>query len=267
MRTDPLLSRVCDLAREAGRGILAHYRTGAAVETKADQSPITAADRDAHRIICDGLSTLTPDIPVLSEETEDVDHVERRTWSRFWLVDPLDGTKEFIKGTDEFTVNIALIEGERASQGVLFAPALDDLYWAGRDTGAWRSVAGEPARPIRCRPADRSRLTVVASRSHQSKAVKALLARLPGAHCASMGSALKLCLVASGAADLYPRLGPTMEWDTGAAHCIVEVAGGQVVDTAGRPLRYNKEDLHNPFFICVGDPALDWRSLLPEAAG
>ena len=267
MNNEQLLSGVCDLARQAGRGILGHYRVGTEVEQKPDSSPITAADREAHRIICAGLALLTPDIPILSEETENVDHTERLTWHRFWLVDPLDGTKEFIKETDEFTVNIALIAGGVPELGVLYAPALDDLYLAHRGGGAFRSLQGGEPRPIRVRPADPERLTVVASRSHPSPAVQALLDRLPGAECASMGSALKLCLVASGQADLYPRLGPTMEWDTGAAQCIVEVAGGQVLGLDGKPLRYNKADLHNPFFICVGDPALDWKSLLPPDTG
>ena len=264
MDLEKLLPDVCDLARAAGRVILGHYRTGTVVERKADNSPITAADRDAHRLICAELARLTPGTPILSEETENVDHAERLTWKIFWLVDPLDGTKEFIKETDEFTVNIALVEDGAARLGVLYAPALDDLYFATAAGSASRSDRGGDPVPIRTRPADLDRLTVVASRSHPSRAVQALLDRLPGAERASMGSALKLCLVAAARADLYPRLGPTMEWDTAAAQCIVEAAGGQVLDLRGEPLRYNKEDLRNPFFVCVGDPTLDWRSLLGE---
>ncbi|MFQ5670052.1 MAG: 3'(2'),5'-bisphosphate nucleotidase CysQ [Acidobacteriota bacterium] len=263
MKLAHLLPRVCDLARQAGCAILGHYRTVTAVRRKADDSPITAADREAHDIICAGLAGLTRDIPVLSEESDAIDPAARRRWERFWLVDPLDGTKEFIKETDEFTVNIALVQGDAPCLGVLYAPARDDLYFATAGAAAaYRALQGGAPQPIRSRRPATPPLTVVASRSHAGAAVQSVLDRLPGARTITMGSALKIGLIAAGEADLYPRLGPTMEWDTAAAQCIVQAAGGAVLDLQGRPLRYNKADLHNPRFVCVGDPDLDWKAFL-----
>ncbi len=248
-----LLDPLCDLAVEAGRAILAVYDGPIAVVTKDDRSPLTEADRAAHRVIAAGLARLAPDIPILSEEGRPVPYGERRHWHRLWIVDPLDGTKEFIKRNGEFTVNIALVERGAPVVGVVYAPVPDLLYWSLRGAGAWRRTGNGPAAPIRVRDQAPARgLTVVQSRSHPSPDLAAYMAGLPVAETLSRGSSLKLCAVAEGAADLYPRLGPTMEWDTAAGHAVVEGAGGAVRTPAGQPLRYNKPDLLNPHFIVTG---------------
>jgi len=241
---------ICAVAREAGAAILAIYGADFAVDNKDDLSPLTAADRAAHTAICRRLTERYPGLPLLSEEGESVDFAVRRNWPRFWLVDPLDGTKEFIKRNGEFTVNIALVEGGSPSLGVIYAPALDRLYWGEMGSGAWVQQGSEAPRRIHPRPAPPPEgLTVVKSRSHPSPELDAYLATLPVAAALEVGSSLKLCAVAEGRADLYARFGPTMEWDTAAGQAIVEAAGGRVVDPAGAPLRYNKQDLHNGHFI------------------
>ncbi len=241
------------IAREAGARILEIYNGGGVrQQDKTDGSPLTAADMASHHAIVAGLERLTPELPILSEESAVAGYEARRQWRRFWLVDPLDGTKEFIKRNGEFTVNIALIEDGEPVLGVVHAPVLGVTYYAERGCGAFMQRAGAAAQPISAQlPADGKTIKVVASRSHSDERTAALLARLGDHECVSMGSSLKLCLVAEGAAHLYPRLGPTMEWDTAAAHAVVNEAGGVVVDSAGMPLRYNKPDLHNPeFFVC-----------------
>jgi len=241
---------ICDVAREAGAAILEIYRAEFAVEVKDDLSPLTAADRAAHATICRRLSERYPGIPLLSEEGKTVEFSVRRDWRRFWLVDPLDGTKEFIKRNGEFTVNIALVEGGAPVLGVIFAPALDLLYWGEQEGGAWAQQGSEKPRRIHPRPAPPAGdLTVVKSRSHPSAELEAYLATLSIGAAIEVGSSLKLCAVAEGRADLYARFGPTMEWDTAAGQAIVEAAGGHVVDRTGAPLRYNKPDLHNDNFI------------------
>lgn len=245
---------VVALARRAGAQIMAIYERDFAVYDKADKSPLTEADLAAHRCIVEGLARLTPDIPVLSEESDAISSAERLSWQRYWLIDPLDGTKEFIRKNDEFTVNIALIDAHQPVWGVVYAPALDTLYCGDVSRSeAIRQVGVEPARAIAVAPPPQGDAPwrVVGSRSHQSEEFKAYTARLPGAEIVSMGSSLKLCLVAEGSADLYPRLGPTCEWDTAAAHAVVLAAGGQVVSIeSGEPLCYNtREDLLNPHFV------------------
>lgn len=200
---------------------------------------------------------------MVSEESDEHAAYEvRRRWTRFWLVDPLDGTKEFIKATGEFTVNIALVEGDRPVLGVVYAPALSVGYCAERGGGAVRVSREEGKAPIRVRRADPARLVVAVSRDHAGERERALLARLPNAVASPMGSALKFCLVAEGRADLYPRFAPTMEWDTAAAQCVIEEAGGALIDLEGRRLLYNKESLRNGSILAVGDSGLDWRGLL-----
>ena len=245
--------RVCDIARDAGSAIMEIYAGEFNVELKGDSSPLTCADRAAHRVIADGLTAATPAIPILSEEGGDIPFQERAGWSRFWLVDPLDGTKEFIKRNGEFTVNIALVEDGRVIAGVVYVPAQDTLYLGSLEAGCWKSAAGGEVVPIKVRKADHDAgLTVVMSRSHPSTELEKYLREIKVAEVMPVGSSLKLCVVAEGKADLYPRLGPTMEWDTAAGHAIVEAAGGTVLTEDGTPLRYNKESLLNPYFIVRG---------------
>ena len=258
-----LLDPLAEIAREAGDAILTVYeRDDLGVETKDDKSPITEADMAAHKIIEARLQALTPEIPVFSEESGGIAYAERKDWPRFWLVDPLDGTKEFIKRNGEFTVNIALVEGDRPVLGVVQVPVLDVCYLGGEGLGAFKEENGQ-RRAIQCRERDLP-IIMVASRSHgggtQMDVLEALIQqRLGAVEKTSMGSSLKLCLVAEGKADLYPRLAPTSEWDTAAAHAVVSAAGGEVVNTDFDPLVYNKEDILNPHFLVFGQPADDWR--------
>ena len=250
---DAMLEILCKIAREAGRAILAHYDGPVEVTDKADRSPLTEADRASHAVITRRLAEAFPGIPVLSEEGRDIPYDERRRWKRFWLVDPLDGTKEFIQKNGEFTVNIALVDQGVPVIGVVYVPAQGVLYWGVRGHGAWKQEDAGPPRPIRVRRADPERgYTVVESRSHPSAELEAYLKDLPVAERIPAGSSLKFCAVAEGRADLYPRLGPTMEWDTAAAQAVLEAAGGRVEDLEGRPLRYNKPDLRNPHFVARG---------------
>lgn len=222
-----------------------------AVELKGDDSPLTCADRAAHRVIAAGLDAAFPEIPLLSEEGRAIPYAERRGWRCFWLVDPLDGTKEFIKRNGEFTVNIALVEDGQVRAGVVYVPATGTLYYGSAENGAWRQDGEVAPRPIRVRKAPAA-LTVVMSRSHPSPELADTLRRFNVADALPVGSSLKFCVVAEGRADLYPRLGPTMEWDTAAGQAIVEAAGGTVTRLDGSPLRYNKENLLNPHFIVKG---------------
>jgi 3'(2'), 5'-bisphosphate nucleotidase len=258
-----LLSTVLALVEEAGAAIMAVYATAHGVEYKADDSPITRADRAAHDILNHGLQKLTPWIPVLSEEAEAAHApVIRRQWHELWLVDPLDGTREFISRNGEFTVNVALIRGHRAVLGVVAAPALGVTYHAASGYGAFRRRADTPAEPIAVRPAA-SPLVIVGSRSHRGDSLDAMLARIGAHELKPMGSALKFCLVAEGSADFYPRLGPTSEWDTAAAQAVLETAGGAVVRLDGQPLDYNARDtLLNPEFLAYGDRSRRWIDLV-----
>lgn len=271
MTTTPpadLLDGVDDLARRAGEAILEIYeRADLDVTTKDDKSPLTAADRASHEVLSVGLAELAPEIPVLSEEGASIPYAERRAWMRFWLVDPLDGTKEFIKRNGEFTVNVALVENGVPILGVVRSPVLDRTYLAARGVGAFRRDGdGGERSPIRASGSGEEELVVVASRSHAGPELQAFLAELPPHRLTSMGSSLKLCLVAEGVADFYPRIGPTMEWDTGAAHAVVLEAGGRVVDTSGEDLVYNKENLLNPYFLVLGEREVPWREALAAGA-
>ncbi|HEX7342010.1 MAG TPA: 3'(2'),5'-bisphosphate nucleotidase CysQ [Rhodanobacteraceae bacterium] len=260
----PSLEAVCELARRAAAAILEVYaRDDFDVRQKGDQSPLTAADLASHRIIVDGLRALTSDIPVLSEESAGIDWATRRAWPRYWLVDPLDGTREFIKRNGEFTVNIALIDHHRSAMGVVQVPVTGDLYAASVNDGAFVCRGGMPTREalqVRCAATP---LVIAGSRSHGNERQRALLANLGDYTTVAMGSSLKFCLIASGAADLYLRAGPTSEWDTAAAQCVLEQAGGAVMRLDGVPLAYNtKESLLNPEFLAVGDVTCDWPALL-----
>jgi 3'(2'), 5'-bisphosphate nucleotidase len=257
-----LREAVIDLAREAGAAIMEVYRQDFDVEHKDDRSPLTQADLASHRIICEGLRTLTPDIPLLSEESAQLPWDVRREWKKYWLVDPLDGTREFVKKNGEFTVNIALIDNHDPVFGVVQTPAQDELHWAAIGVGAFRRDGNEDVSLATRRPA-LSPLRVAASRSHLDERTAGLLQRLGDIEAIGLGSSLKFCRIAEGRLDFYPRFGPTSEWDTAAAQVLVEAAGGSVLDLDGRPLRYNtKDSLLNPFFMVLGDPSLPWRAWL-----
>jgi 3'(2'), 5'-bisphosphate nucleotidase len=258
-----LLPTVCSIAHDAGDAIMAIYNSQEFdVERKADQTPVTAADYAAHHLIVERLSSMIPVYPILSEESESVPYSERMKWETYWLIDPLDGTREFIKRNGEFTVNIALIHDHNAILGVVYAPALDICYFGAQDIGAWRQDNAKQAVPIRVRSTPDCP-TIAGSRSHAGKDLQNLLERIGEHELISMGSALKTCLVAEGSADLYPRLGLTSEWDTAAAQCVLEQAGGHLTSTDGHPLRYNtKASLLNPHFLAFGDDARNWSGLI-----
>lgn len=255
----PLRDAVRVIAHQAGEVIMQVYAADFDVAQKRDLSPVTEADLAAHRVITAGLSQLTPSLPILTEEGQMPDWAQRRQWSHYWLVDPLDGTREFIKRNDEFTVNIALISGDRAVLGVVYAPALGNDYAAiATDLpggGSWR-FDRDGAEVIRTQPQLDNGVRLALSRSHLGAREQALMAQFGEVEVIRCGSALKSCLVAEGRADLYPRFGPTSEWDTAASQCVLEAAGGMLVGLDGQPLRYNqKESLLNPWFVAM-TPAL-----------
>lgn len=263
MNNSTYLNQVVAIARSAGQAIMQVYQGDVAVSRKEDNTPLTQADLAAHRIIEDGLASLTPHLPVLSEESEALPYGTRASWETYWLVDPLDGTREFIKRNGEFTVNIALIEQHRPVLGVVYAPALDLLYFAVEGEGAWRQQGDEAPQRIAVKSYDSARVCVAGSRSHGSDRLAGFLAKLGEYELISMGSSLKICLVAEGRADVYPRLGPTSEWDTAAAQCVLEEAGGRLVDSQNRPFRYNtKESLLNPDFFATSASSPDWGQYL-----
>jgi 3'(2'), 5'-bisphosphate nucleotidase len=262
-----LLQEITLIARAAGEAIMEVYRGSIEVQHKKDNSPLTVADLAAHQIIQSSLGKLTPGIPVLSEESAHIDFSIRSTWQQYWLVDPLDGTREFIKRNDEFTVNIALIDDGQAILGVVYAPALSIMYSGGAGMGAIRQRGTHAPEPIRARRLDKSDLVIAGSRSHSdermTRFVEKITENLSPPTLVTMGSSLKICLVAEGNADVYPRLGPTSEWDTAAAQAVLEHAGGHLVSADGRPLRYNtKESLLNPEFFACGLSPHAWHQYL-----
>jgi 3'(2'), 5'-bisphosphate nucleotidase len=256
---EPLIA----LAHDAASRIMAVYAHAFEVEQKDDLSPLTAADLAAHHCIVAGLERLTPDIPVLSEESaEDVPTLMRRQWSRLWLVDPLDGTREFVKRNGEFTVNIALIDAGIPILSVVQAPVTGVVWHAQRGVGAFRRDGDHEVTLHSRRPAIVP-LRVAVSRSHRDPRTDALLQRMGPTQPMSLGSSLKFCELAEGGMDVYPRFGPTSEWDTAAGQCVLEAAGGIVVDPRGRPLRYNQRDtVLNGDFLAIGDPDLPWQTWL-----
>ncbi len=268
-----LLVPIVDISRQAAVAMLEIYQSDFAVEHKQDNSPLTKADLASHNAIVAGLQKLTPDWPILSEESADIDWATRSSWQRYWLVDPLDGTKEFIKRNGEFTVNIALIDNHRSVLSAVLAPVLKTVWFAAEGFGARRAQLDDlsdaisdldqlGATVIQTRKPTPVRPVVVASRSHVNEALQAYLDQLPEHERLACGSSLKFCRVAEGSADLYPRLGPTSEWDTAAAQCVVEQAGGQVVIAGGEPLDYNsKESILNPEFLVVADRQSNWPDL------
>jgi 3'(2'), 5'-bisphosphate nucleotidase len=265
--TEPAISidAVIDIARQAGEAILSVYNTDFSVEEKSDKSPLTEADMAAHKIIVQRLAELTPEIPLLSEESADIPFETRSNWQRYWLIDPLDGTREFVKRNGEFTVNIALIEGHEPVLGVVYVPVMALTYFGQRGQGAFKQAKGEDPVPIQVQAELRRPVQVAGSRSHAGDSLKQFLVNLGEHEIVSMGSSLKICLVAEGKADVYPRLGLTSEWDTAAAQAVVEAAGGRITKTDMDPLLYNtKETLLNPFFFVFGDTSVDWSSYLAE---
>lgn len=258
-----LLLAVKTLSIDAGKAILKMYLSpdDVNIEIKADKSPVTEADFAAHQIIAKGLKQLTPNIPILSEEGSDIDFAERSQWSTYWLVDPLDGTKEFIHKTNEFTVNIALIEQNKSTLGVIYAPYFGKLFYGFEGSNAYEQECDCSPKSIKVRKMPQDNVVVAVSRRHGSPRLKSFLNNLGAHELISKGSSLKSCMVASGKADIYPCLGPTSEWDTAAAQAIVNAAGGELFTETLQPLRYNtKASLINPPFIAVGDIHHPWKS-------
>lgn len=248
-----LAEKVVTIAQKAGEAILEVYTNDAdfAVELKTDESPLTKADKAANEIIVAALQEITPDIPIVSEENKEIPYEERQHFTKSWLVDPLDGTKEFIKRNGEFTVNIALIENQMPVLGVVYAPYLNEMYWAVKGEGAYKVVDQQHIKldAATYRATD-SQLHIVCSRSHMNETTQAFVEQFERPELVAKGSSLKFLIIAKGEAHIYPRLAPTMEWDTGAAQIVLEEAGGKVVDNETKaPLKYNKENLRNPHFI------------------
>ena len=261
-----LLDAVVGIVRRAGDAILEVYSSNDVGATlKEDDSPLTRADLAAHGLIAAALRALTPAVPVLSEEAATIPFAERRRWPAYWLVDPLDGTREFLARNGEFTVNVALIVGHDAALGVVGVPARAKIYSGVAGVGACvLEGGGRPRRITTQRPAA-TPARVVGSRSHRGDSLDGFLARVGPHELIPTGSALKFCIVAEGGADVYPRLGPTSEWDTAAAQAVLVAAGGAVVTRAGEALRYNtKADILNPHFVAYGDPGRDWLAALGD---
>lgn len=247
------------IASAAASEILNVYNSNFKVFTKIDQSPVTAADKVANDLITRQLTQLTPDIPILSEESPEIAFADRQSWPQYWLVDPLDGTKEFVKRNGEFTVNIALIRDNAPVLGVVYVPVSGDCYSAAEGDGAFKSDKKGDEFSITARPLDMDAIIAVGSRSHNNKSTERFFARLGNVEIVSKGSSLKICYVAEGKVDVYPRFGPTSEWDTAAAQCIVEQAGGRLTDLCLDRLLYNtKESVLNPSFLVFGDSNHDW---------
>lgn len=251
-----LAAEVGEITRLAGAAIMEIYETeDFGVEMKSDDSPLTKADKAGNDVIVAGLEALEFQAPIISEEGKGVAYEIRNQYKQFWLVDPLDGTKEFIKRNGEFTVNIALVEAGKPILGAVFVPATGELYYSAKGEGAWKVSDGAPERIAAASfTMQDTNLRVVASRSHLNEGTQAFMDKLDQPEIVSRGSSLKIIELATGSAHLYPRLAPTMEWDTGAAHAILLEAGGKMVDDGtGKELRYNKENLLNPFFIAYGN--------------
>lgn len=248
---------VIRIAKEAGAAILTVYADEANFNTtlKDDRSPLTLADQKANEVIVKGLKQLSSSYPIISEENKQIPYSERKNFKTFWLVDPLDGTKEFIKRNGEFTVNIALVSDGRPVLGVVYVPVTDEMYWGAKGEGAFKRGKDQSIQSLKANQynPDQSGIRVVCSRSHINEPTQAFINQLKDPIAVSKGSSLKFLLIASGEAEVYPRMGPTMEWDTGAAQIILEESGGAVLQNDNdEPLQYNKENLLNPYFIAMG---------------
>jgi len=259
-----LIEPIVALARDAGDAILAVYATDFDVQSKDDESPLTQADLASQRRIVAGLRAQKPALPIISEESGLPDFDTRSGWDRYWLIDPLDGTREFVNRNGEFTVNIALIADGRPVFGVVHVPVQGKTYIGCEGYGAERRVDGEAPRKIQVAATSASPVRVVGSRSHRGASLDAFIDKLGACELVPMGSSLKFCVVAEGRADVYPRLGPTSEWDTAAAQAVLEQAGGSVVTLDGKSMKYNqKDDILNPHFLAIGATDHDWLALLP----
>ena len=248
--SDKLIHSVIKIARQAGDAIMDVYASDFDIYVKDDRSPLTNADMRANTIITEGLEKLIPDVPVLSEEGDNIPFNERSKWESYWLVDPLDGTKEFINKNDEFTVNIALLENNQPVFGVVYAPALNKLYFGSSKKGSFKSNEGNTFTPISVNAKVTNPVQIAVSRSHPSLKMNSFISQFDKYDLHPMGSSLKICSVSDGTVHFYPRLGPTMEWDTAASHAIIRAAGGELINIGtNKPLEYNKENLLNPKFI------------------
>jgi len=243
------LAEIVNIAQDAGNAIMKIYKRDFSIEYKDDKSPLTEADTKSNEIICSALERLYPNIPIMSEENKQTDYDERKNWDYYWCIDPIDGTKEFIKKNDEFTVNIALIHKDTPVLGVVYAPAIDEMYKAKKGEGAFKN---DQKLPLKHNEHPKEKLFVVASKSHLSEETQDFINQLDAKEIeqVSKGSSLKLCMVAEGVADIYPRLAPTMEWDTAAADAVVREAGKMTYQFENnKPMLYNKENLLNPWFV------------------
>ena len=265
MTLTDLIEPVEALCRDAGAAILDVYESDFDVQEKDDQSPLTRADLAAHRILSDGLNALSPELPLISEEGGLPTFEERGAWPRYWLIDPLDGTREFVNRNGEFTVNVALIDDHRPVFGAVYVPVTGVGYIGCKDHGAERRNADGSRERLAVAVESRSPVRVVGSRSHRGESLNGFLEQIGEHEMLPVGSSLKFCQVAEGTADVYPRLGPTSEWDTAAAQAVVEQAGGRVVEVSGEPLLYNrKADILNPFFLVIGPDDHDWVGIAQE---
>ena len=253
------IQELIQIAEKASKAILAIYQTDFKTQIKSDLTFLTEADLIAHEIITKSLQSLTPDLPVLSEESAVIPFTKRQQWQRYWLVDPLDGTKEFIDKTDEFSINIALIEQHQPVLGLIYVPVSKTCYYAQRGQGAFKQLSNQSIHEIKVKSQWQTPLNILVSRRHNLAKINYFLEKIQDYTVIRQGSAIKFGLVAEGIADIYPRLGKTSEWDTAAGQCIVEAAGGVVMDLTGNPLRYNtKESLLNPSFLVIGDSKQNW---------
>jgi 3'(2'), 5'-bisphosphate nucleotidase len=266
-----LIEQVIEIADSVGekvRLMFERYQKNGDMQLdhKSDQSPVTEADIYSHQLLTEQLKSLLPEAPILSEEETAPPLATRQTWKRYWLVDPLDGTREFLNKKNEFTINIALVENNQPLLGVINVPVARECYFAFQSSGAFKQDRDHGRKGIMTRQLDTNHVHVLASRYHAVHHLHELLEKIPQHDVVHAGSALKFCWIAEGKADIYPRLGPTSEWDTAAGQCIVEEAGGKVVDMQYQPLNYNmRESLINPSFIAVGDPRYDWRSCFDDS--
>jgi len=255
------LGQITDIARKAGAQILEIYQCATTnFEIKLDQSPCTEADKVSHQVISQSLTEIFPDLPVISEE-EDTSN-----WNQnhkpYWLIDPLDGTKEFLEKNGEFTVNIALIENGNPVLGVVYVPVFDVMYFASQKDGAYKQVAHGSAHQLKIVPCYKDIFNVAVSRRHDLAPLEKFISNVGNCKIISMGSSLKICAIAEGVVDIYPRFGPTMEWDTAAAQCVLEQAGGRMIDKNLQKLTYNKSSLKNPNFLAIGNGELSWAQYL-----